>query len=59
MPLIAELRKGTPPSDEWLKGNYDVEKQAALCKEVALELGFDTNTGRLDVSVHPFTGRGL
>jgi Zn-dependent M32 family carboxypeptidase len=23
---------------------------------VALALGFDTNKGRLDVSVHPFTG---
>lgn len=57
VPLIAELRsKGTPPADDWLKGTYDIDKQAALCKEVALELGFDTNNGRLDVSVHPFTG---
>eukprot|EP00878_Enallax_costatus_P001574 GHUV01001725.1.p1 GENE.GHUV01001725.1~~GHUV01001725.1.p1 ORF type:complete len:544 (+),score=156.71 GHUV01001725.1:74-1705(+) len=57
VPLIAELRsKGTPPNDEWLKGTFDIDKQAALCKEVALELGFNTDTGRLDVSVHPFTG---
>ncbi len=35
VPLIAELRKSsTPPDDEWLKGDYDVERQAALCKQV-------------------------
>lgn len=33
--------------------------QAKLCEEVALALGFDTNKGRLDVSVHPFTGQPL
>eukprot|EP00198_Chlamydomonas_reinhardtii_P010261 XP_001699598.1 predicted protein [Chlamydomonas reinhardtii] len=32
------------------------EAQAALCKKIALDLGFDTEHGRLDVSVHPFTG---
>ncbi|KAF6265951.1 putative carboxypeptidase [Scenedesmus sp. NREL 46B-D3] len=57
VPLLAELReKGTPPDDGWLHGNYSIDRQAALCKEVALQLGFDTNNGRLDVSVHPFTG---
>ncbi|KAF8071085.1 thermostable carboxypeptidase 1 [Scenedesmus sp. PABB004] len=57
VPLLAELRaRGTPPDDSWLAGSYDVERQAALCKEIALALGFDTNNGRLDVSVHPFTG---
>lgn len=30
--------------------------QAALCKDMAERLGFDMNKGRLDVSVHPFTG---
>lgn len=30
--------------------------QAKLCQEIALALGFDLNKGRLDVSVHPFTG---
>eukprot|EP00879_Flechtneria_rotunda_P004762 GHRR01005032.1.p1 GENE.GHRR01005032.1~~GHRR01005032.1.p1 ORF type:complete len:544 (+),score=181.25 GHRR01005032.1:157-1788(+) len=57
VPLIADLRsKGTAPSETWLNGIWAVEQQAALCKEVALALGFDTNIGRLDVSVHPFTG---
>jgi carboxypeptidase Taq len=57
VPLISELReKGTAPDDAWLKGNFSVEKQAKMCEEVALALGFDTTKGRLDVSVHPFTG---
>jgi Zn-dependent M32 family carboxypeptidase len=57
VPLLAELReKGSAPDDSWLQGSYSIDTQAALCKEVALQLGFDTNNGRLDVSVHPFTG---
>ena len=38
-------------------GTFDVETQAKLSKEIALKLGFDLEKGRLDVSVHPFTGR--
>lgn len=30
--------------------------QAELCRKVALALGFNLEKGRLDVSVHPFTG---
>lgn len=57
VPLLAELReKGTAPDSTWLKGDFDTDKQAALCKEIAEALGFDTENGRLDVSVHPFTG---
>ena len=58
VPLIAELKaRGTAPDASWLHGReYDVEKQAALCKAVAVDIGFDLERGRLDVSVHPFTG---
>eukprot|EP00877_Chromochloris_zofingiensis_P002211 jgi/Chrzof1/11991/Cz06g17100.t1 len=57
VPLIKELKtQGTAPDDSWLKGEYDVDKQAELCKQVALDIGFNTDHGRLDVSVHPFTG---
>ncbi|MEW5308984.1 MAG: hypothetical protein WDW38_000901 [Sanguina aurantia] len=57
IPLIAQI-KASPHqlSDAWLKGSYSVETQASLCKKVALDLGFDMGKGRLDVSVHPFTG---
>ena len=27
-----------------------------MCEKIAVELGFDKKKGRLDVSVHPFTG---
>ncbi|CAN0456477.1 unnamed protein product, partial [Laminaria digitata] len=37
--------------DQWGVGD-----QAALCRDMAEKLGFDMNKGRLDVSVHPFTG---
>jgi len=45
-----------PP--QWAGGRttFDVDAQAKLCDEVAVDLGFDLNKGRLDVSVHPFTG---
>jgi carboxypeptidase Taq len=57
VPLISELKlRGTPPSSSLLKGEYDVDVQAKLCRQIALDLGFDTEKGRLDVSVHPFSG---
>merc|ERR1712048_1092557 len=57
VPLLKDIReKGTQPDDSWLKGDFDTGKQAELCKDVAVALGFDLNKGRLDVSVHPFTG---
>mmetsp|Transcript_85698 Transcript_85698/g.227708 ORF Transcript_85698/g.227708 Transcript_85698/m.227708 type:complete len:474 (-) Transcript_85698:95-1516(-) len=57
VPFLAELReKGTPPDASWLQGDFDTDKQAEFCKEIALALGFDLGKGRLDVSVHPFTG---
>eukprot|EP00873_Tetraselmis_striata_P036931 jgi/Tetstr1/457195/TSEL_043844.t1 len=57
VPLIKELKEGgTAPDRSFLQGEWDVDAQASLCKDVAMDLGFNTNMGRLDVSVHPFTG---
>ncbi|KIZ02696.1 carboxypeptidase Taq [Monoraphidium neglectum] len=57
VPLIADLKSnGQAPDDNWLAGDYDTKDQAALCQEIALDMGFDLDNGRLDVSVHPFTG---
>ena len=57
VPLIEELKtKGTPPDATWLQRDYDLDAQAKLCRQIALDLGFDIEKGRLDVSVHPFTG---
>jgi carboxypeptidase Taq len=35
---------------------WDVEAQAALCRDVAAKMGYSFDNGRLDVSTHPFTG---
>jgi len=58
MPLIQAIKaKGAASIDDSIvKGEFDVDKQAALCKQVALDIGFSLEKGRLDVSVHPFTG---
>jgi Zn-dependent M32 family carboxypeptidase len=57
VPLLAAVReRGTPPDDSWLAGTFDPDAQAALCREIAVQMGFDLERGRLDVSVHPFTG---
>jgi carboxypeptidase Taq len=57
VPLIAELKsKGTAPDAAWLNREYDLDTQAKLCRQIAIDLGFDMEKGRLDVSVHPFTG---
>eukprot|EP00931_Biecheleriopsis_adriatica_P059037 TRINITY_DN35261_c0_g1_i1.p1 TRINITY_DN35261_c0_g1~~TRINITY_DN35261_c0_g1_i1.p1 ORF type:complete len:596 (+),score=151.57 TRINITY_DN35261_c0_g1_i1:124-1788(+) len=57
VPLLKDIReRGKKPDDAWLQGDFDTAKQAALCKEVAVDLGFNLEKGRLDVSVHPFTG---
>lgn len=57
LPLIRAIReKGTPPDTSVLEGTFDTKQQAELCNTIAKELGFDLERGRLDVSVHPFTG---
>ena len=57
MPLLRGVRqRGTPPDARILAGTFDTGAQAALCANIAQQLGFDLEKGRLDVSVHPFTG---
>ena len=57
VPLLKQIReKGTPPDTSVLQGTFDTKAQADLCNSIAKELGFDLDKGRLDVSVHPFTG---
>jgi carboxypeptidase Taq len=57
VPLIAELKKSDKgPDASWLQGEFDTDTQADMCREICLDLGFDVDRGRLDVSVHPFTG---
>lgn len=39
-----------------LKGPFPIDAQRRLCERVVRELGFDFESGRLDVSTHPFCG---
>ena len=62
-PLIAKIGAKAPDSPvhqvpPQLRGgvDWDPAKQADMCKEIAEALGFDFTRGRMDVSVHPFTG---
>ena len=57
VPLIQEIKqKGTKPDSSLLAGSFDTKAQAALCNAIAVDMGFSLEQGRLDVSVHPFTG---
>jgi carboxypeptidase Taq len=58
VPLLARVRaEGTAPDNIWLvNGDFNIDKQDDLCRKIAVELGFDLEAGRLDRSVHPFTG---
>ncbi|KAF9351632.1 hypothetical protein BGX26_010410 [Mortierella sp. AD094] len=56
VPLIAKIKaKNFQHDNSYIEGDFDVEKQTALSHRIAKEIGFDTEGGRLDVSVHPFT----
>lgn len=57
VPLIEKVLgpDATTPSQEPLKGKFDLEKQKELCQIIVKRMGFDDANGRIDVSVHPFT----
>eukprot|EP00798_Chlamydomonas_sp_ICE-L_P022485 gene22485-29611_t len=47
--IFSQIKANTSAVDgSWLKGDFDVEKQAAMCKQVALDNGFDLGKGCLD-----------
>jgi len=61
VPLIQKV-KASPSfsssnnnADQILKGNFDIEKQKALSEKLVKQIGFNSENGRIDVSVHPFT----
>ncbi len=41
-----------------LEGRFPLEKQEALGRKISEEMGFSFEQGRMDVSVHPFSGGG-
>ena len=56
VPLIAKLREGAAPDTTVIAGEFDTTVQSELCNDIVKQLGFELKRGRLDVSVHPFTG---
>ncbi len=65
-PIFAQLKTWLPqfvgdvidrqPEVKPLVANVPTDKQEALGRAMMLALGFDTNSGRIDTSVHPFCG---
>jgi len=59
VPLIAELRD-SEVDDTFLHGNFPIERQELLAKEVVGLFGFRPDTWRLDPTEHPFaSGAGV
>jgi len=59
VPLIAELRD-SEVDDTFLRGNFPIERQELLAKEVVGLFGFRPDTWRLDPTEHPFaSGAGV
>ncbi|NQW29520.1 MAG: carboxypeptidase M32 [Ignavibacteria bacterium] len=65
-PIFQQLKDGTTAilksidanksmvSDEILYRHYDGDSQMKVAKQIIQTLGFDSNTGRIDLSTHPF-----
>src|SRR5207302_7078938 len=59
-PLVATIVERMPQPRTDLAGReFAVAKQEAICREIAVAIGYDFNAGRLDSTAHPFcTGIG-
>jgi carboxypeptidase Taq len=56
VPLIAQvLESKHKPSSDALFGTFDIDTQKAFCEQVVTTMGYDIQSGRIDVSVHPFS----
>ena len=55
VPLVAAIAESScQPEVEILSRDYPVAQQESLGKQIAAEIGFDFQRGRLDVTHHPF-----
>ena len=59
LPPLIDMAIDGQPKPLPLKGPFPIERQEALGRELMTVLGFDFNSGRMDVSSHPFTGGAL
>ncbi len=57
-PRLVDLRarvRDAGPADVALSGPFAHDVQLALSREIALAFGYDLDTGRIDLAVHPFS----
>lgn len=53
--LMDRIASGKVPKTDFLERSYDIGLQNDFGKKIQEYMGYDTNRGRLDLSVHPFT----
>jgi carboxypeptidase Taq len=54
-PIVDVILDAAGERPAFLGKSYDAAKQEEFCQWLVKELGFDTESGRLDTSPHPFT----
>lgn len=54
IPLVQAIGEKEPPRVDFLERPFPVEKQLEFALKMAKKLGYDTDRGRLDLTVHPF-----
>lgn len=54
IPLVEAIGQKEAPRTDFLERPFPVEQQLEFALKMAQKLGYDTNRGRLDLTVHPF-----
>ena len=54
LPLVKAIGEQESPRVDFLERSFPVEAQLAFAIKMASKLGYDTDRGRLDLTVHPF-----
>ena len=54
LPLLRAIGEKDAPRVDFLERPFPVDKQLAFALKMAKTLGYDTDRGRLDLTVHPF-----
>ncbi|OGN00476.1 MAG: hypothetical protein A3B91_04315 [Candidatus Yanofskybacteria bacterium RIFCSPHIGHO2_02_FULL_41_29] len=56
VPFIGKIKNSkTSINPDILRGDFSIREQEKFIKSVAKKIGYDFNTGRLDISSHPFS----
>lgn len=54
IPLVQAIAEAEKPRTDFLYRDYPVDQQMAFALKMAKRIGYDTDRGRLDTTVHPF-----